>query len=489
MAAELAKIGMEAAEQPTPRALVERSVRSLRPLNNVASLEAYRREHNPDVSTRVTTKYDLKQAIAPTLVDTMTGKILEQRPYSKAVPEMTDEEYRTSMASAKYQAELGIRRLRYSEKKQALTQQATSVQEVPEVITAEYITSLITQLRELPKEGLKQFERVINMLPWQVKTVVFAVIVAGCASGKVSPIPSETTPSATTTPSTTPMESIGGEAATGTPTLKVSPSPTEAPTAAPTGFEQTGSGIVWHGTNNETGTEINLNVPDLSKYGLKAELKDGMVIYVDTKGNRAGEFNPYVTEQQTDGSEVQTGALGLKSSAVSKLITEQQSTIPAGQDKVAIPVPVSLSGMDLAAAKTAGISIKYTTGYGTHQAKIAEIDFTGEQRLTNPLPGKQIFVFQSSYYGWAIGDASYRLSPPSNNNNINPDHAQSYIQLSGEFEGVTSTPNKSCVLGDYLYKTTAPITIGILASNSDSPVTYAQMLHFSNSLVFLDANS
>lgn len=297
-----------------------------------------------------------------------------------------------------------------------------------------------------------------------------AIVASGCAylfgTDKGKPTPS-------VFPSSTPTAGeITPPPPSKAPTITVTASPTEVPTIAPDGFTQGSDGkIVWKGTS-EKGVEVDLGVPDLSKYGLKAKLEtDGTVIYVDAKGARAGEFNPYVSEQQAEGSEQQTGAVDLIPSYVSKIMNDKISSIPNQADKWIIPIPLS------GATKDSNVKIKYVEN--TFGTGMAEVNYSGKLTITNPfLKSQKAAVTPNAVYGMSLFD-NYRFENAANAKTIKPGTEDRYPAVYGNFDGF---PMQGATLtNSFGHKvcdnTASPIYLTYSDSTTFSLVNESKILH------------
>jgi hypothetical protein len=222
----------------------------------------------------------------------------------------------------------------------------------------------------------------------------------GCAA----PIPGTSpTPSGEITPEPTVKPS---------PTIEVTPSPIETATPVVSGYSEKNGNILFTTENGEV-----INVPNLESYKLKAQIKNNKAIYTAEAGNAyglkegdyAGLFNPFVSEEQSDKTEKQTGGVGLIPTVSSTLLKQEVAKITTRADKWMYVIPLAGAGKDN--------NIQIKPDINTRNAPIEVINFSGDLTLTNPhLLSKEIVFGTSPYYGgYSVQDTSRLSNYPASN--------------------------------------------------------------------------
>jgi hypothetical protein len=218
-----------------------------------------------------------------------------------------------------------------------------------------------------------------------------------------------------------------------------------------------------------------LAVPDIS--GLHAALVEGKVLYEASAGNLyglkagsyAGWFNPYVSEQQQDGSVEPTGAVCLVPAVVSKLMQAKMSATPRQADKWIMPIPL--------AGATSASDIKITYVPNTLNVTMAEVDFSGDLQLTNPLLlSKQVGVSGNAVYGMSLFDY-YRFESADNATTFKPGQEAHYVAVYGDFDGLTPSAKLAKVFGDEVCTVSSTTYLTYSDSTQFSPVDRSKILH------------
>jgi hypothetical protein len=218
-----------------------------------------------------------------------------------------------------------------------------------------------------------------------------------------------------------------------------------------------------------------LEVPEIA--GLEATLAEGKVTYQAFAGNPyglkagayAGRFNPYVREQQQDGSVVPTGGVGLVPAVVSKLMQAKMAAIPRQADKWIIPVPLAQATRD------SDIKIAYVQN--PLNVTVAKVDFHGDLQLTNPLLlSKKVFTAGNSVYGMSLFD-SYRHESLDNVTTIKPGQEAHYVDVAGNFDGLTPSTTLAKVFGDEVCAVSSTTYLTYSDSTQFSPVDRSKILH------------
>jgi hypothetical protein len=321
------------------------------------------------------------------------------------------------------------------------------VPEAPEVISASDIDRLVAQLRGLPKNALKQFEKVFNMLPWQIKAGLVAPLVAACVSGQPSPKPEITPPppiSATASPSET-------------PTASPTEAPTPTPTPEPTGFVEKQDGtFTW---TTESG--VVKDVPAILGFKQVKNTATGQIEYHDAKtGAYEGQFQEFFTVDKE-----QTGNVVLKPSEVSKLITAKLATFPNKKDKYVAALPLDTRN----ATKDTNLKLSYYPNGYDGTMPIAHITFS-ELPVTNIIPNtKQVIIFKNTYegfiYNWPL------RSDVANAYRVIPGKEEYYFVVGGHFEKVSQTnENTDAVFGGKVCDATDFVDISEGAGSDNRPM-------------------
>jgi hypothetical protein len=297
-----------------------------------------------------------------------------------------------------------------------------------------------------------------------------ALVVSGCMAWfgardvKPSTIPSDA-PTAGMTEPPTPSNSA-------TPTIRITPLPTEKPTPVAAVFTQNpDGGITWKGSD-KSGKEVDLGVPSMESYGLKAEPKDGKVIYTAEAGNKVGleagayggEYQPYVS---IDGK--LTGGESFVPQVVLQLIKDKLATIPNQADKWIATVPLDIRG----ATADTDLNITFIKGFDTYAIGIASISFNGELPVTNIIPGStQAKINKNSYYNWLYFNHDRRPI-----DSLSPTNPISDLMVGGPFEGVTDLEMINATFGETVCTATGPIIVTETAGADSKDITSKNMLY------------
>lgn len=300
-----------------------------------------------------------------------------------------------------------------------------------------------------------------------VLIVLVSLLAIGCGGVLVATVALRSTAT-----SGSPSAAVGqaSPAAPSTRTASPVPTPTAIPTPAPTaGYTEGPAGIVYQLSDGTV-----LAVPEIA--GLEATLADGKVTYQASAGNPyglkagayAGRFNPYVSDQQQDGSVVQTGGVGLVPAVVSKLMRDKMAAIPVQADKWTTPIPL--------AGATESSDVKITYVLGSHDVTMAKVDFQGELTVTNPLLlSKQVGIAANAYYGMGLFD--FWVLQGDNAATVKPGQEAHYVHVAGAFQGVTINALLAKVFGDEVCTVGSTINLRFADNAQFFPLDKSKTLH------------
>ena len=202
-----------------------------------------------------------------------------------------------------------------------------------------------------------------------------------------------------------------------------------SPSAHPDGFVQQGNDIVYYASDGSV-------IPVQPIAGLEVRIQSGRAIYYALSGNRfglktdsyAGEFMPFVTMGQADGSSAETGGMVLAGSVVIRLIEDKLASIKSDDDRwiVALPVDIRSSSKD-----PVDVSFDLFGLAGWSNTPRVIVRFNGSLPVVEANPsngGYHVLVEQLGVTAWQVIDPT-RLSLPSGS--IDPAHAMNQLLIYG----------------------------------------------------------
>ena len=265
-------------------------------------------------------------------------------------------------------------------------------------------------------------------------------------------------PSPTARPSVSPNGSPSG---TAQPSLSASPVASTAPSSHPLGFVQQGDDLVYYAPDGSV-------IPVQAVAGLQVKIQSGKAIYYALASNRfglktnsyAGEFMPFVTMGQVDGSSAETGGMVLAGPVVSQLIADKLASIKTVDDRWIVALPVDIRSSD---SSTVDVSFDQFGLAGWSNTPRVIVRFSGALPVVEANPsngGYHVLVEQLGVTAWQVIDP-VRLSLPSGA--IDPAHAMNQLLVYGN--GAPS------VQGDILFD--RPVAVGqpMLSVSSDVSVS------------------
>jgi hypothetical protein len=282
--------------------------------------------------------------------------------------------------------------------------------------------------------------------------------------GTASPKPSfsATSPSVSVRPS----PSAGGSG-TPSPTVSSSPSSSAGPTTHPVGFAVQNNTLTYYAAD---GTVI----PVAPVPGIEVRLEQGKAIYYALASNKyglktgsyAGEFKPFVTMSQADGSNAETGGLVMVGPVVAKMITDKLASIKTPQDKWIVALPVDIR------ATTSIVSVTFDQFglSGWSNTPRVQVSYPGTQPIVEINPGNEgfhVLVEGIDVTAWQIIDPRrLTLAPDA----IDPAHAMNQLLIYGD--GTPTIPGTSVPRNVYYdRKPGNPFAVGQLLLSATSSVS------------------
>jgi hypothetical protein len=252
------------------------------------------------------------------------------------------------------------------------------------------------------------------------------------SSGTGSATPAARPSSPRPKPSVTAALSAKPSGTPGATPSSVGPTPSPAPTPSkhPVGF------VVSDGTIFYVGDDGG-RIPVVQVPGLQVQIQSGRAVYYALAGNKyglktgsyAGEFLPFVTMGQADGSSAQTGGAVLAGPVVTKLVNDAIAAISDESQRWIVALPV-----DIRSARGANVDVSFDDFglAGISNTPRVVVRFPGFLPLVESVPsnvGAHILVEGVGATPWQVIDPA-RLQLPSNK--IDPAHAMNQLLFYGD---------------------------------------------------------
>jgi hypothetical protein len=333
--------------------------------------------------------------------------------------------------------------------------------------------------------------------------VAVALVVVGFGTAAIDPVfsggsgtPGNSAPSARPSsppprPSLTPVPSASPTRSAGpTPSSSPTPPATPSPSKHPVGFTLVGTTIFYIGNDGS-------RIPVVPVPGLQVQIQSGRAIYYALAGNKyglktgsyAGEFLPFVTMGQTDGSSIQTGGAVLAGPVVTKLVNDAIAAISDKSQKWIVALPV-----DIRTARDANVDVSFD-GFGlsgiSNTPRVL-VRFPGFLPLVEAVPtnaGVHILVEGLGVTSWQVIDPA-RLQLPSNK--IDPAHAMNQLLVYGDGAaslGYDQFIDGRLLVGSPIIDVSGDVSVSLVVNGSHADLGPEKVLQIAGVPVFVASSS
>jgi hypothetical protein len=269
-----------------------------------------------------------------------------------------------------------------------------------------------------------------------------------------------------------------------------SPSPSPSPTKHPAGFSVIGETVTYFNTD---GTSL----PVAAVAGLEVRIQQGRALYYALAGNRyglkagslAGEFLPFVTMGQSDGSSAQTGGSVLAGVVVTRLVNDAIARISDPADKWIVALPV-----DIRAVRQATVDVRFDA-FGlaplTNTPRVL-IEFYGSAPLVESVPtnaGAHVLVEGLNVTAWQVIDPGRLSLPPDK---IVAGHAMNQLLIYGD--GTPSVDHDQLIdgrvaMGAQLMQVSGDVSVSLVVDGSHADLGPDKILQVEGVPIFVASSS